>query len=179
MCRRGRLPAWHSRNQKNAVAARLDTVCRLICETGGWNVSNLQLQKVLYIAQMLHMGNYTTAPESPVRLVEASFEAWDYGPVVPALYHRVKMFGSRPIADVFSDARRFNESDPRRSFLVSVSANLLRRRPGELVEITHWREGAWAELYVPGERGIEIPDTAILAEYHKWIERRRVHAQPD
>lgn len=152
-----------------AVVARLDTVCKFVCEVGDWNVSNLRLQKVLYIAQMFYMGR-----NNGDRLVDATFEAWDYGPVVPALYHKVKMFGSRPIADVFYDALRFNEDDRRRMFLMDVCIDLLHRRPGELVEITHWENGAWAKNYAPGIRGIEIPDADIIAEFYAWLQDGRI-----
>ena len=42
-------------------------------------VTNLQLQKKLYVANMLLRGEHKT------RLVHGHFEAWNYGPVHPAL----------------------------------------------------------------------------------------------
>ena len=47
----------------------------------GWSVSNLKMQKILYIAHQYHLGNYGEP------LVHALFEAWDYRPVHPDLYH--------------------------------------------------------------------------------------------
>jgi uncharacterized phage-associated protein len=146
------------------MAARLDSVCKLICEQGDWRVSNLQLQKILYIVQMIYMGHV-----GGKRLADASFEAWDYGPVEPTVYRKVRMFGSEPISNVFYNARVFNKEDERRNVIIDVSRDLLRRRASELVEITHWDKGAWAEHYVPGIRGIRIPDDAILAEFRRRI----------
>ena len=39
------------------TGARLDSVAKFICESGGWGVSNLQLQKIIYMAQMYYMGS--------------------------------------------------------------------------------------------------------------------------
>jgi uncharacterized phage-associated protein len=146
------------------MAARLDSVARLICETGDWRVTNLQLQKILYLVQMLYMGQ-----KDGERLVEAIFEAWDYGPVEPRLYRKVSQFGSSPIEDVFTEAKNFNKEDPRREFIKDVTKQLLVKRPGELVEITHWEDGAWATNYEPEVRGIRIPDADIVAEYQARI----------
>ena len=71
------------------MTARLDSICKLICESGNWRVTNLQLQKLLYLAHMEYMG----ATDGQV-LTDASFEAWDYGPVEPSVNRRVRMYGS-------------------------------------------------------------------------------------
>lgn len=144
------------------MVARLDSVCKFICEQGGWKVSNLQLQKILYLAQMYYMGRHAGEP-----LCDAQFEAWDYGPVEPSLYKKVRMFGSSPVQDVFFDARPFRDDDPRRIDLKEVCDALLSKRAGELVDITHSSNGAWAKNYVPRIRGIKIPNNDIIAEYNR------------
>ena len=151
------------------MAARLDSVCRYICERGDWKVTNLQLQKLLYLAQMVYMGR-----SGGQRLADAHFEAWDYGPVEPTVHRKVRMFGASPIPDVFYDARGFRKDDERRLVLEEVCKDLLARCPGELVEITHWQEGAWAKFYEPGIRGIRIPDTVIAEECNRRVEGRHI-----
>lgn len=142
------------------MAARLDSVSKYICECGNWTVTNLQLQKILYMAQMAYMGE-----NDGDRLADAEFEAWDYGPVEPTLYRKVRMFGARPIQDVFYHARRFKDEDQRRQVLDDVCKALLPLRPAQLVDMTHWDGGAWAKHYVPGLRGLKIPDADIASEY--------------
>jgi uncharacterized phage-associated protein len=155
----------HYCGREDQMAARLDSVCRFICERGKWQVSNLQLQKILYLAQMLHLGRYGT------RLVDAQFEAWDYGPVEPRLYRKLRMFGAKAVQDVFREAREFAEEDPRRSILNEVCEALLPMTAGALVDMTHWANGAWAQYYVSGRRGTPIPDSAIAAEYRRRLDR--------
>ncbi|WP_410207286.1 Panacea domain-containing protein [Bradyrhizobium japonicum] len=53
------------------------SAARHICARGNWGVTNLALQKILYMAQMVHLGR------TGQRLVDAEFQAWDYGPVEP------------------------------------------------------------------------------------------------
>lgn len=148
------------------MVARLDSVCRYMCERCGWKLTNLQLQKFLYMAQVLHLGREGS------RLVDADFEAWDYGPVAPELYHKVKGFGADHIRDVFFDARPFKSGDARVDLMNEVCDVLGHRRPGELVDITHWSMGAWAKHYVPGARGITIPDDDIRQEYFDRVSKK-------
>ena len=142
------------------MTARLDTVAKYLCELSDWTLSNLPLQKIMYVSQMEFMGE-----NGGRRLVDTRFEAWDNGPVSPDLYHKIKAFGSSRVLDVFSEARRFLPTDPRADVLKRVYSKLRNRSPGSLIELTHWEKGAWAENYVPGVKGIVIPDDDILAEF--------------
>jgi uncharacterized phage-associated protein len=134
---------------------------RKICEHGSWNVTNLRLQKTLYLAQMLFMGEHAGS-----RLVDADFEAWDYGPVIPQVYRRMRIFGADAIQDVFFGEPRPNDG-LRESHLHNVSTYLAGKKAAELVSMTHWKDGAWAKNYRPGARGIVIPDQDILDEYRR------------
>jgi len=134
---------------------------RKICEHGSWKITNLGLQKILYLSQMLFIGENGGA-----RLIDTDFEAWDYGPVSPEVYRRVRMFGANPIQDIFFRELRINDG-LREAHLHNVCTFLANKRPGELVSITHWKDGAWAKNYRPGVTGIVIPDRDILDEYKR------------
>lgn len=134
------------------------SAARFICERGGWDVTNLQLQKILYLAHMVRLG----AAGEP--LVDGYFEAWDYGPVEPRVYKCVRSFGSKPIADIFPAEEPIPETVVNET-LAPICDSLISKRPSELVAITHWEGGAWAKLYQPGVRGIVIDNQSILDEY--------------
>lgn len=142
------------------------TAARRICERGNWQVSNLALQKLLYIAHMVHMGRHGE------RLVNASFEAWDYGPVEPSVYHKVKVFGDRPVQNIFYSAPAAVAS-PEIETIDEACSHLLAKSPGELVAMTHWDKGAWAKNYRPGVLGIVIPDQDIVEEFFARTTRAR------
>lgn len=140
------------------MAITTPTAAKAVCELRGWQVSNLALQKILYIAHMVHLGRHN------VPLVPDTFEAWDYGPVIPSLYHQVKMFGAEPVKDVFYLAGRV-PSGLELQTLSEVVSFLAPMTPGQMVSMTHWDDGAWAKFYRPGARGVSIPNEAIANEF--------------
>lgn len=96
-------------------------------------------------------------------LVPGHFEAWDYGPVHPALYQKVKAFGSKPIPNVFWS--RSKPEGTAHEVLSDACDNLIGRSPGELVRNTHWMNGAWAKRYSTSAKNVVIPEADIIAEY--------------
>ena len=145
------------RERRMSVASH--SAARFICARGNWSVTNLSLQKILYLAHMVHLGR------TGQRLVNNDFEAWDYGPVEPDLYRAVRMFGSKPIQDIFYFSSPIAQGIEEATLVETCDA-LIPKKPGELVAITHWQNGAWAKNYVAGSRGIVIPDQDIIAEYN-------------
>ncbi|WP_425963765.1 Panacea domain-containing protein [Rhizobium nepotum] len=129
-----------------------------LCDISGWRLSNLQLQKMLYLADMVHVGTRGS------RMIDENFEAWDYGPVLPSLYHSVKAFGSKSVPNVFWGARSI-QGTAEAAVLQEAWDNLQSMSPGELVENTHWAKGAWAKRYVPGAKGIKISTDDMIDEY--------------
>lgn len=57
----------------------------------GEALTNLKLQKILYYTQAWYLANFS----KPLFLED--FEAWVHGPVIPELYHELKIKGSAPI----------------------------------------------------------------------------------
>lgn len=141
-----------------------------ICEAGNWEVSNLQLQKMLYIAQVLYIG------QSPKHhhLFRDKFEAWDYGPVAPVVYHKFKMFGSRPIQRwAFPDFNENCSSDENR-FIKDISKSLISIKPSNLVGLTHRSGTGWEKNYVPGAKGVIISEQDMLDEYDSvWLKNAK------
>jgi uncharacterized phage-associated protein len=133
------------------------SAAKRLCERSGWTLTNLQLQKILYLAQMLHLGKHGS------RLINGEFEAWAYGPVLPVLYSQAKIYGGGPIREVFGGGVVF---DPERGKMLDDAYDQLGKlSAGRLVSLTHWKDGAWAKYYQPDVRGIKIPDEAIINEY--------------
>lgn len=60
-------------------------------------VSPMQLIKLVYIAHGFMLGQHGRA------LLDEPVEAWQYGPVVPTVYHAVKHFRSNPVLDIDAD----------------------------------------------------------------------------
>ncbi|MCY3852909.1 MAG: DUF4065 domain-containing protein [Gammaproteobacteria bacterium] len=128
-------------------------------EISDWSLSHLHLQKLLYLSHMFFLGQNAGEP-----LVQGHFEAWDYGPVHPELYHKAKIFGADPVKNIFRSCDDLEEGLERNTLDYVFTA--LRGVSGaQLVAMTHQEEGAWAKHYEPGRRGVIIPDDDILEEF--------------
>lgn len=136
------------------------SAAKRVCELRDWNVTNLEIHKILYLTHMTMLGRSKGQQE----LVYDHFEAWDYGPVVPTLYHRLKAFGNHPVQNVF---RAFpdEKGTPESMMIEEVERRMRHKTPGELISMTHYEDGAWAKNYRPGERNVIISNADILAEY--------------
>lgn len=130
-----------------------------ICEAADWTLSHLSVQKGLYLAHMIYLGISGGRP-----LVDEDFEAWDYGPVLPSLYHDLKMFGRKPVKNIFWSSGVPDGADEA-GVLDNIGRQIKGVGPGVLVHLTHRPNGAWAKHYRPGVRGTVIPNKDILEEY--------------
>lgn len=146
------------------MAHSIHSVAKTLGEMSGWSLSNLELNKLAYLAHMLKLG----ATGGRAGLVKNVFEAWDYGPVSPALYHKAKAFGAKPVANVFYQYSSVEDPEDRK-VLEEVMELARQRTPGRLVAITHWPEGAWYKNYEPGVRGSVIPNEDIFEEYNRRV----------
>ena len=141
------------------------TAARLICQGRDWSITNLELQKTLYLGQLVHLG------EHGERLLNGTFEAWDYGPVQPEVYREARAFGSGPIK--YLSGQNKIDDPARQATLDQVIRQLSKLTASQLVSITHWKDGAWAQHYRPGIKGLVIPDRDIIAEYQRRVVRQQ------
>lgn len=105
----------------------------------GRPVSNLRLQKLLYFVEAYFFLS-TGEPCFVDRM-----EAWDFGPVVPEVYHKYKRFGSMIIQETDDSlAQEIELSDQEKiDEMLDACADKSTR---ELVEITHQQE-PWKSAY--------------------------------
>ena len=133
----------------------------------GWSKTNLELQKIIYIAHMLHLGR-CDAP-----LVESYFEAWYLGPVHPDLYHQAKIYGSEPVQNIFNSQPSLDDTKIETKTLNSTYDIVGDFSGARLIAITHCDYGAWQKNYKPGVRNVVIPNEDILDEYRKRVDKQK------
>src|SRR5437667_6160307 len=129
------------------------TAAKKVCLARSWSVTNLEINKILYIAHMAMLGR----TDGTLPLVTEFFQAWDYGPVLPTIYHRAKAFGNEPVQDVFK-AFPVITGTPEADLIEEAAEKTATMRPGALIANTHWDKGAWAKFYIPGIRNAIIPN---------------------
>lgn len=110
------------------------------CKEQGYTISNLKLQKILYFVQ----AEFLVSRGEPCFYEE--IEAWDFGPVIPEVYHEFKIYGSSAIPR--SEAKNSNILILNRDKcmiddMVDECANY---SASYLVEVTH-NQDPWNDVY--------------------------------
>lgn len=101
-------------------------------------MTNLRLQKLLYFAQGWHLARYGKP------LFEDEIVAWQYGPVVPAVYNEYKRCGRDGIAGALPDTDVFSEEEF--SLLLDVAREYDKYGTSKLVSMTHKPGTPWSDV---------------------------------
>lgn len=121
------------------------------------DLTPMKLQKLMYFAQAW----YLRVRGQP--LMDDHFARWQYGPVVPAIYHEFKTFGSRPITQHANTLSRRVDDDSFTVIVPTVPSNdkdtwdllsVIAKQYGQLSAqqlsgITHQPGSAWAQTKEP------------------------------
>ena len=109
------------------------------CDSKNSNVSNLKLQKILYFIQAEFL------VDTGERCFPERIEAWDFGPVVPEVYRRYKIYGGSYIpVPKNDDYFTFSKEDKKR--IEHIVDECIPYSAAQLVEITH-HQTPWIEAY--------------------------------
>ncbi|MEL7476163.1 MAG: type II toxin-antitoxin system antitoxin SocA domain-containing protein, partial [Cyanobacteria bacterium J06555_12] len=121
-------------------------------------------------------GAYLLRKKKP--LVSGYFEAWNYGPVHPAVYSAFKSFGEKPVdRPALRKDLRTGELTPvplpadREVLKITrkVLFSLEDMTPGQLVKLSHARGGPWHQVFRRSKSehmlGLRISNEAIRERY--------------
>jgi uncharacterized phage-associated protein len=110
-------------------------------------VDNLKLQKLLYYSQAVYLVLHAKEPLFPEPI-----EAWDYGPVVPPVYHEYKNYGFE-ILTPNTESTTLNLDEMK---AIDMTLACFGNMSGpELINQTHG-EPPWKEAYHPGRPSVTI-----------------------
>ena len=118
------------------------------------------LNKLLYFAQGHCLAEYNRS------LFDEQIEAWNYGPVVPVIYHKYKVY--RKGASIESEYPiNYNDlfDDETIALIVSVARQYKRYSDWGLFEKSHKHNSPWYEVYVEDKKHIPITDASIKAYF--------------
>jgi uncharacterized phage-associated protein len=154
-------------------------ISNLILDEGnriGSPVSHVALQKLLYFAH----GLYLVERKAP--LVSGYFEAWQLGPVHPAVYQCFKSAGNKPIdfrataVDVLTGHQRplsLPASPEVFDSIARLMSSFGRLTPGRLIDVSHAKGAPW-DFVVETSKGtlalgLRISNQIILErfKFHK------------
>ncbi len=139
-------------------------VANKLRELSGETLTPLQLLKLVYIS---HGWSF---PINGGPLIGERIEAWQYGPVVPSLYHAIKGFRNAPVTQPIPDGD--TPLTPREEALVkTVHDTYGRYSGGQLSAMTHRVGTPWAIAWERG-RNSEITND-VISEYYKQLAAER------
>lgn len=122
---------------------------------GCCRVDNLKLQKLLYYSQAVSL----VLNKRP--LFGETIRAWDYGPVVPCVYHKYKKYG----LDIIPAPKSKNYLNDHE--IVDLCLDCYGDESSVNLMLRAHRYGPWKDFYKPGKNK-EIPVDAIY-EYYKDV----------
>lgn len=120
--------------------------------TNNSQVDNLKIQKLLYYCQAVHLVLNNSKP-----LFTDEIQAWQYGPVVPNVYHKYKKYG----LDLVPPQKQRHELDSEELKTVGIVLDYYGNMSGtRLINKTH-QESPWKDVYQPNKRNITISTESI------------------
>jgi uncharacterized phage-associated protein len=150
-------------------------------------ITPLKLQKLIYFAH----GWNLALRDCP--LIDELVEAWEYGPVIPNVYHEFKEFGNRPITtlgtafDILQDStipmgqrvifvtpQLPKEDGKTTGLLLKIKEVYGKYTGGQLSTMTHQPGTPWfatREKY-PNRKGVDIPDSDIKEYFRKNAKKK-------
>ncbi|WP_368164006.1 Panacea domain-containing protein [Aeromonas sp. R6-2] len=162
---------WLLIRKVSTVHSAIDTAYRMLqlAKEKGIELSNLQLQKLVYIAHGYLLGWKGHS------LIKEPIQAWRYGPVIQDVYHHFKENGRNKVPTEGIDALEFDPifTPDEITCLNGVLDLYASRTPESLITITHQKDTPWDEIW--NNRGgklsyfAEIPNKVIQNHYRKVV----------
>jgi uncharacterized phage-associated protein len=125
-----------------------------LAEQGGAPISNMKLQKLVYFAQGFYAAFYQGQP-----LFQEDIEAWKYGPVIPELYHKFKIYlaGAIPSTHPYQDNTPLTPNE--RAIVDWVYKNLGQHSAIKLSDFSHTQGSPWDLVFngATTDREITVP----------------------
>lgn len=151
-----------------------------LAKRDGVTLSPMKVQKLVYFAHGWHLAIYGEP------LIDDTVEAWEFGPVIPTLYHEFKKYGNGAITspaaklvleegDDWTTKGSFTYIVPKlhddavQTFLDVIWEKYQKFSAVQLSNLTHVEGSPWLEVYSKnvGRKNVDIPDDNIKAYFEK------------
>jgi uncharacterized phage-associated protein len=130
----------------------------MLARQAGESLTPLQVLKLVYIAH----GWMLALHHRP--LIRDEVQAWQYGPVIPALYNAVRKYRSSPVEQI--NGLPDEDLDENERSIVQQTFEIYGSLTGPaLSRMTHAKDTPWDMTYEPGSFGITIPNDLIEDHY--------------
>lgn len=130
-------------------------------------ITPMQLIKLVYIAQGFMLGKHGRP------LIDEPVEAWQYGPVVPSVYHAVKHFRSAPIIDVPGAPPGYAFTRDECDTMDFVAKNYGPHNGITLSTATHQPGTPWDQTWRTWGKNAEISNDLIESFYGEILKKEK------
>jgi uncharacterized phage-associated protein len=150
-------------------------------------VTPLKLQKLIYFSHGWNLA-LRNAP-----LIDELVEAWEYGPVIPRVYHEFKEYGNRAILTLGTEVDLLPEPNlpiGQRAIFITPqipdgdgeTLKLMHKiadvygnyTPGQLSTMTHQQDTPWFAIRRenPNRKNVDIPDDLIKEYFTRRLKKK-------
>jgi uncharacterized phage-associated protein len=154
------------RNAKSLAVAQYILDQRL---AAGDRLTPMQLIKLAYIAQGYMLGKHGRP------LFDEPVEAWQYGPVVPSVYHAVKHFRSSPVTTIPDAPSDYEFSVDERSIMDTVAKEYGPHGGVVLSTATHQPGTPWHQTWSALGKNAEISND-LIEDFYSDILKKKKHS---
>ncbi|MCO4857253.1 DUF4065 domain-containing protein [Herbaspirillum sp. WGmk3] len=129
----------------------------------GKTLTNMKLQKLVFFAHGVYLAGF----DAP--LIEEPIRAWDFGPVIPPLYEKLRKYGRDKVDfDLAPETRSTLENDPQADEAIMAVWEAYRNHTAiQLSQITHLPKTPWDQIWNRPDGRYEMIPNAIIKEYYK------------
>lgn len=145
--------------------AHVFIVANEIIRRGNFNFNNMKVQKLTYIAN----GFALAILNEPLFFNEC--RAWQYGPVIPELYEKLKCYGKGIVRDVVSHTYQEKLSENQIAIIAEVVKSYAKVSSLQLSTLTHKKGTPWQKVWSSGAEFAVIPNTEIKEYYKRQLEK--------
>ena len=151
--------------KRNATHSAIEVANAFIekARASGHGLTNMQLQKLVYIA----FGYYAAFFNE--RMFNDAIQAWNFGPVIPNLYHQLKKYGLNEVKETIQTDSKIPEDSPEMKVIDGVWEGYSEYDAKELSDLTHQEGTPWSAVWEQGQKNIEIPLHLIRSHYEKLV----------
>ena len=134
------------------------------------DITPMQVMKLTYYCHAWMLGLYGQP------LIEQPVEAWQYGPVVPDVYHSLRRYGREPVNRPIERVTGEDFSDLELNLIQQVSEKYGRFTGLQLSQLTHAPGTPWDQVWKQWGQNAIIPDPTIDLYYKKLVEEAEASA---
>ena len=110
-----------------------------------WELTNLKLQKLAYLAQGLWLAEHEASP-----LFKERIEAWPYGPLIPDLYGVLRKYGRKEVTLPIACTDEIPAESDAAEHIHEVMDAFANKSASTLIKISHMSGSPWAQAWRSG-----------------------------